>query len=462
MNKHFTIFALLLVSLFLINHGCGENSHNETPTPAALDLNGSKQGQTVGLADVDGDGIDDKIVGAPHASFSANTGAVLVYRGSATGYAPVFGLVLVGDDNFGFSFANLGDADGDGKDDFAVGAINGNGSGVTQPSLCGSVSVYKGGSNGQVIQKLSGEQPMDKFGLSLAGGDLNDDGFSDVIVGAPFNTNDPALYQQGAVYVFFGPDFSEKISLHASSKTGGLGWTVAAGDINGDAVADLLVSANGKVLGYYGGASFSPVLDSPHFTASASMSGFGKSVKVMGDVDGDGMNEIAIGAPNAVISGKRDTGRLYIVKGGAGERALDLNSDPAPPDLIAGIDGNNSFDRFGSSITPVNMGIDEKPGIAVGAPMADASFNDMSGKVYLFHGKSLNANTTLANASVFVGGLKNQGYGTAVSSDGTGRILVGAPRSAVDTGDTYVIDDSVAPVVSGDGAEEDAGPVGCF
>ena len=159
---------------------------------------------------------------------------------------------------------------------------------------------------------------MDKFGYSLASGDFNGDGKTDIAIGAPYHNPAPSLYRQGAVYIYLGPDFGTKIALRASSANKGLARAVAAGDINGDGIADLIISASGKVLGFYGGTSFAPTIGSPDVTISSSASGFGKSIAVIGDIDADGKGEIAIGAPNAVITlssvSSRDTGSVHIIK----------------------------------------------------------------------------------------------------------------------------------------------------
>ncbi|MBI4649808.1 FG-GAP repeat protein [Candidatus Desantisbacteria bacterium] len=202
-----------------------------------ITLVGSKQGQSVGFIDIDGDGIDDEIIGAPYANLHLKSGAILVYMGNTYGrFFPRPFVLLSDDDNYGFSFKNIGDTDGDGREDFAVGAINGGGPDV---SLSGSVIVYKGykGSK-KIISKLSGEGAMDKFGFFISAGDLNGDGKRDLIVGAPFNTNDPSIYQGGAVYVYLAPYFTSKIAIYASSINKGLGWSAEAGDINGDNIDD--------------------------------------------------------------------------------------------------------------------------------------------------------------------------------------------------------------------------------
>lgn len=448
MNERHIFFILFLLLTGLAAYSCsGSGTGSIASNNVRLDLTGSRQGQSVGFVDVDGDGIDDKVVGAPYASVSERTGVVLVYKGTATGNSSSPIMIMTGDDNFGFSFANLGDVDGDHRDDFAVGAINGSGSDDYESSLCGTVTIYKGGNKWQVIKKLAGEGPMDKFGFSLSAGDLDNDGYNDIIAGAPFNTNTPSLYQQGAVYVYFGPDFTRSVALHASSSNKGIGWAVSSGDINGDGISDLLISANGKVLGFYGGSSFAPSISSPDLTISSSASGFGKAIEVIGDIDGDGKKEIAVGAPNAVINGNRDTGSVYIVKGGDGTRTINLNA--AAADLIVRIDGNGIFSRFGSSIVSVgDLDGDSKPDFAVGAPMDDVNPNDLGGKVYLFKGKDIGPATTLVNSTLFNGMAKNQAYGTALASNKKGQILIGGPRSTIDTGGVSLIDALTGNVVS--------------
>jgi len=451
--KKITLLPLLLLCITVIN-GCS-NNNSTSNTSASLALAGSKQGQSVGFADLDGDGIADKIVGAPYSSTtSSQTGALLVYKGNSTGYSTIPTSVLLGDDNLGYSFVNLGDIDGDGKEDFAAGSIHGSGDGTGETSLCGSVTIYKGGS-GQVIKKLAGDGPMDKFGFALAAGDLNNDGTNDLIVSAPFNTNDPALYQSGAVYAYFGPDFgaATREALYATSMNKGLGLAVAAGDVNGDNVVDLLISASGKVLVYYGNANFAPSLNAPDLALTSTASGFGKSLVVIGDLDGDNKKEIAVGAPNATINNNRDTGSVYIVKGSAAG-TVNVNASPPPADLIVRIDGEGPFNRFGSSIAAIgDVDADGIPDFAVGAPMADVTTgtgqNILSGKVYVFKGKDISSSATIAGATVFTGKVKNQGYGTSLAIGKGGQILIGAPRSNADTGGVDMIDPATGQAVPG-------------
>ncbi|MEK6657186.1 MAG: hypothetical protein AABY58_07060 [Nitrospirota bacterium] len=447
---------ICLILLIFAAAGCGggtatsggNSNPNNGKTASSAPI---KLGFSGGFVDVDGDGIADMAIGAPNAVIGANLGAVYVYKGNSSGgYSSSPAFTLKGDDNFGYNLAKLD------NDVFAVTAINGDGD---DSSLCGSVYIYKGSSNGPtLIKKLAGEGTIDKFGFSIASGDLNDDGVKDIIIGAPYHTNEAALYKSGAVYIYFGPDFINRIALYASSTNKGIGWKTATGDINNDGISDLLISASGKVLGFYGGALFAPSINSPNLTISSSASGFGKTIAVLGDLNSDGYGEIAIGAPNAVVTlgivSNRDTGSLYIVKGGTGTRTINLNSSPAPADLIVRIDGANLFDRFGSSIAAVDADGDSLTDIAVGAPTADSD-HIMSGKAYLFLGKLIGSATTIANATVvFKGDAMHQGFGFFFAPGHGDKLLIGAPWSNKYSG-RFFIGDLVTGGTIGDGGGGD-------
>ena len=436
-------------------HGCSKSDSGSGSQPA-LNLTGGKQGQAVGFVDVDGDGVLDKVVGSPYATtISSQTGAVLVYqgKGAAAGFSTIPTTVLTGDDNLGYSFVTIGN-------DFAVGAIHGDGEDV---SLSGSVTIYQGGSSGQIVKKLSGEWPLDKFGVSLASGDLNNDGTQDLIVGAPFNTNDPARYQGGAVYVFFGPAYTATVKLYASSTAGGLGWAAAAGDVNGDGIDDLLISATGSVLVFYGtSAAFSPDIALPDLVFKSAAAGFGKAIRVIGDLDGVAGGEIAIGAPNAVVSlntvTSRDVGSVYVVNTN-GTPPINLDTATAGPGgpLITKLNGETLFSRFGVSIRALgDIDGGGKSDFAVGAPTKDVDWNILSGTVYVFKGEDIATGAPWANTSAFDGIVKDQSYGMslagAVLSGPTttaNALLIGAPRSNADTGGVAMVDPATGQSVAG-------------
>jgi len=463
MTRRFERF-LLLSTFFLLLPACGgdSDSGSRDPAPVPVSRVASQQGTSGGLADYDGDGLDDLFVGAPYADGGSRLGAVFVYQGSADGFAVAPTWTLTGDDNFGFQFANLGDVDGDGKAEFAVTALNGDGPAA---SLCGSVTIYRGGSSGQVLTKLGGEQALDKFGYSLTGGcDLNADGSGDLVVGAIAHTPGPDRYLGGAVYVYFGPDFAEatRVKIPASTHAGILGFAAACGDVNADGEDDLVVSAiwthgviwhASKVLGFYGGAGFAPETDLANLTIDSTASHFGDSLAVLDDLNGDGFREIAIGVPALYAIPRplpQHRGIVYLVKGGAGDRTIDM---AAPGDaLLTRVFGGASLERFGSVIAPLgDLDGDSLPDFAVSAVHGDASgATDLdsgfaTGKVYVFLGKDVHTDATDTEATAaapLTRAERDLHYGTFLApfQRNGPKLLVGAPTADRQTGAVYVED----------------------
>lgn len=440
------------VGLFACGTGGGEG---EATTGSAVTLTASRQGQTGGFVDFDGDGDEDKLVGAPYAKQGSKTGALLVYARTANQYGTLPAKVLQGGDNFGFAFARVGDVDKDGFDDFAVSALNGTGEGAQAPSLSGTVSVYRGGTGGVLLRTLAGETPLAKYGYAVAGGDLDNDGYSDVVVGAPFNTNEASLLNQGAVYVYYGPELTRSSVLYASSANKGIGLSVETGDITGDGVADLFISAqtsypvvSAKVLGFYGGAGFAPSIGSPNLLVSNNISGFGAALKVVGDLNGDGYGDLAIGAPKAAVGGASETGLLFLLKGSDGNRTIDLAADGTS--LLATIAGATSYSRFGYAIERVgNQAPGTKPNFAVSAPLENCPGKPMGGKVYYFTGEGITPASTIASATSFDAVIRDQGYGAFLAATGEGYLMIGGPLADGASGGVAMVNPASGGAVSG-------------
>ncbi|MEW5874227.1 MAG: hypothetical protein AB1752_03485 [Candidatus Zixiibacteriota bacterium] len=204
-----------------------------------------------GVGDVDGDGGNDIAIGAPLASVFGfpiiYPGAVFVYRADGT-------LIhkYSGDNNgdyFGNSVANAGDVDNDGHNDIIIGAWHADPHSMTD---AGSAYVYSGATHA-LIRRLDGEAPSNNFGYSVAGlGDVDDDGHDDVIIGA--HRADPGgMTDAGAVYVYSGQDWSLLWKVEGGSAGDVFGVCVElAGDITLDGHPDFLVGAfttdpNGKI-----------------------------------------------------------------------------------------------------------------------------------------------------------------------------------------------------------------------
>ncbi len=450
-----------------IASGCTSGSS----TPPPVDVTASQRGTAGAVAHFDGDGIPDLLVGAPFATGSGTLGAVFVHRGTPTGFSDAPAWTLTGGDNLGAQLATVGDVDGDGTEDWAVTALSGDGE---RASLAGTVTVYRGGRSGEVLRVLEGEQALDKFGTSVTGGcDLDADGHPDVVVGAPSHTPGPDRYLGGAYYVYFGPGLDEarRWKIPATLSTGILGFSSACGDVNGDGVDDLVVSAiwthgviwhTSKVLIFYGRPGFAPETDAADVTIESTASHFGDALAVLGDVDGDGFRDVAIGVPayyaipqpsaaNPVPSLK---GRVLVVKGGTGRRIVNASPPPGTriPDLVTTLYGTDYLERFGATLASLgDLDGDGRPDLVVGAPHGHApgatglDSGWASGRAYLFLGRNLGtggaATQATAATDLFRPG-RSLHYGSLLvpfARSGP-KLLVGAPTAGRQSGAYFVED----------------------
>jgi len=295
---------------------------------------GAYFGGVASAGDVNGDGYADVIVGASGANSS--TGKIYLFQGSAAGLTgsaanPAFSATgETAGDRFGGSVAGAGDVNGDGYADVIVGAR-------AFDEYRGKVYVFHGGPWGLTGSAASpafsatGERAGDEFGVSVAGaGDVNGDGYADVIVGkygsdiSDFAGNPP----WGKVYLFQG-SAAGLIRPAAFSIYGGrntcFGVHVAGvGDVNGDGFADFIVGApcggdyTGMVHLYQGGAAGLTVRAAFSASGEAPSNFFGTSSAGAGDVNGDGYADVIVGAPG--YSGS--TGKVYLFQGGGSGRLV--------------------------------------------------------------------------------------------------------------------------------------------
>ena len=292
--------------------------------PAADDvadwvLTGEEPGDIFGTSvsaagDVNGDGFGDVIVGAYLADVIwADTGKAYVFYGGMTPDS-VPDLVTVGEtwihpQSFGESVSGAGDVNGDGYDDFIVGARGWN-------SDRGRSYVFFGGASPDTIADviLSGEVVYDSFGFSVSGaGDVNGDNYDDVIVGA--RGNDTGGAGTGRAYVFYGGPSMDAVPdwVLTGQAAQGLGVSVSgAGDVNGDTYDDVIIGAGSVGLAnvYFGGATPNSLEDMT-LTGTGS---FGKSVSGAGDMNADGFADVIVGAHFNNGGGTR-AGRAYVYYG---------------------------------------------------------------------------------------------------------------------------------------------------
>jgi hypothetical protein len=407
-------------------------------------LKGAMQGMSSVVLDLNGDNINDFVVGAPFANHSGANGALLIYFADKNGFYKKPAVILDGDGNLGWSLVSLGDLNDDDREDFAVGAYSGSGK---YSSLAGTVIIYHGGKKPNKISVLEGEHALDKFGYSIASGDLNHDGYLDLVVGAPFHSPTPLLYQQGALYIYFGPDYDpeDAIKIPASAIHTGIGFSVATGDITDDGIDDLLIGASGRVVVYCGAKDIFPACPNPDFVYKDigynPYNGFGRNMAVLGDVNGDDYNDIVIGAHQETVSGEIDSGRLFILKGGPKTNSINnCTSDVSSLELLYLINGEPNCGQFGSAILPVgDSDGDDVPDVVVSAVHADGNPWLMTGKIYLISGAELGQEISVAKK--IEGKAKNMHLGASLALIGDGKtIAAGAPTENGNTGVVHLYD----------------------
>lgn len=262
------------------------------------DLPGDRLGRTVaGLSDLNGDGVPEIAAGAANKDVNGiESGMVRIYDGAT-------GTVLrdhYGDstyDKVGWAINDAGDVDGDGVRDVVAGArMYSDG---TTPWGPGYARVYSG-ATGAVLHTIMGENTYDQHGFSVDGtGDLDGDGRSDLIVGAPYN--DDTGVDAGKVRVYSGLDGSVLYTYWGLAGGDRFGYAVAGGqDVDGDGVPDFIVGApNGVtavgVAGYaqvYSGADGALLHRFEGLTPDGLL---GHAVELAGDLDGDGRPDPLVG-----------------------------------------------------------------------------------------------------------------------------------------------------------------------
>lgn len=270
-----------------------------------LSLDGRAPGQGFGggvgaIGDIDADGHADFAVGAP-ADSAAGTRAGRVYVISGRTGATLFDLLGEGPgDLFGHSIAPAGDVNADGTPDLIVGAPE-NGDPVPNYGP-GYAKVYSG-RTGAVLHRFGGRSLMFEQGHAVAGvGDVNADGYADVAVAAPL---DDALQNRvGAARVYSGRDGSVLFTFRGQPTSDHFGACVAGvGDVDGDGVPDIGVGAPEMGTGLPGNCSIFSGRTGARIrfvAAAAHMDMFGVSMCAVGDLDRDGSADFAVGAPGAL------------------------------------------------------------------------------------------------------------------------------------------------------------------
>lgn len=343
----------------------------EPPTPLWVlrpggdDTSARAVGSSVAAAgDVDADGFADVIVGAGGGGPQGeDTRAFAIVYSGRTG-TPIY-TFSDGFTEFGASVAGVGDVNGDGRPDLLIGSPRWSGDGG--PLSTGRAYLYSG-MDGSLLRTFEGTAATDRFGASVAGaGDVNKDGTPDLIIGAPGADRSGA--DRGRAEVYSGADGSmlHRFLGFAITDNARTGYAVAgAGDVNDDGYADLIVGAPGSTTGrvdapgtvfVYSGRTGATLWT---FSRGQPRDEFGFSVAGAGDVNGDGHDDIIIGAPSA-DGGDREPsgGRVVVYSGGDGH-------------LLYEFLGDRPHANLGASVAPAgDVNGDGRADVLIGAPAAN-------------------------------------------------------------------------------------------
>jgi len=529
--------ATMLVGVGLPTAHAALSSPIDLPGGANVQLDGSGDDDHSGhavssIGDVNGDNIDDVIVGAPYASNNSRdtSGSTYIVYGRANPATPVdlsslnpatTGLRIDGanaDDHSGWSVSGAGDVNGDGLHDVVIGAPFDS----TDAKWVGSAYVVYGQPNGQATNidlataldpattgfKIDGLGTRSFIGWAVSGaGDVNGDGKDDVIVSADFadtlgrNTN-------GAAYVIYGKGngaaenidlgnplvpTSNGFAVNGAADGDGIGASVsAAGDVNGDGLADVIIGAPWTYSNFGAGTSYiiygTPTADATNIDLADGLdptsNGFlvsgtpfpmgteeyesaGYSVSGAGDINGDNLDDVIIGAPTIAFDESTQTGSAYVVYGKTNGSAANIDlADTAlnPASTGLKITGAAVGDNAGNAVSGAgDVNDDGFDDVLVGAWHASNNGLNEAGSSYVIYGaadqsaSNIDLATPLDAATTgiqFDGGAEHDHVGAAVSGafdmngDGASDIIIGAPyanTNAEHSGASYVIFGQLKP-----------------
>lgn len=460
----FAFPAVMPLASMSCSAGTRANGLLGTDTAAVGDKLGTA---AVAAGDFNGDGIADLALGAP-ADGSGRPGAVYVVFGRAGGLPCPLDLTAPGvlridgsaaDGQFGAALA-AADVNGDGLTDLLIGAPGESAVYV----LAGQRGAWPASVGSGAALRLAGPAGSGA-GLGLGAGDVNGDGIADVLVGT-------AVAAPAAGYVVFGRpglaaldlatlDGSNGYALTGATAAPGGSFTPAAvGDVNGDGIGDLLLGAPDAASAYlvFGrrspGAANVDVGNAALATRVTGPAGsaFGFAAAGLGDLNGDGLADFAIGAPLANLSASvTQAGRTYVVFGRTAFPAtLDATTLAGSGGFV--VSGAAVGDRSGWSVAGAgDVNGDGRPDLLIGAPYSNYTARAAGAAYVVFGQAGLGSNVSLAGglngsngfqmSGVAAGDLT--GYAVARAGDvnaaGAGDIVVGARNAQLSRGSAFVV-----------------------
>ncbi len=370
--------------------------------PTAIDGRDQKNsffGNALAATDVNGDGFPDLIVGVPISNTTA-PGKIYVFYGSASGLNTSSPTAIIDPSGasgaFGYAVSAAGDVDGDGFGDVVIGADSAT---VSSSQLVGRVYVFYGSATG--LQTAAGTftaidgNPADgsspQFGYAVAGGgDVNGDGFSDIVVGE---------VGAGKAFVYIGSG-----SRIANNATPYKSWSSIDGATNG----------------------------------------FGAAVSIAEDVNGDGYADVAVSNPGLTVNTNVTQGRVYIFLGSS----TGFNASTASVDSSYGAHGS-----FGYSLSAGDVNGDGYSDLVVGAAQAAHSGNSAVGAVDVFAGSNVGVTATPTTPSPFgFGSPAWFGWSVAavgdINGDGYADVVIGSEGLSSFAGQAYVYGGSMSGLTS--------------
>ncbi|MBM3199890.1 hypothetical protein FJZ53_03045 [Candidatus Woesearchaeota archaeon] len=498
-NKH--AFVLFLIFLACLAYSLSAQIEQPATSYANITFNGTNTsdnfGNSLTTGDVNGDGLKDIIIGA------SNAGQVFVFFGadySTTINENAFSYANLTFNATGGSHVASGDINNDSFSDVIIGT------GSTQAFVIFGAQypdMYVNQNASLYANLTFNSTGNSAFGFSVAAGDVNNDNYTDIVIG---NTN-ANIYgsTDGQVFVLFGADYSTtinenafsyaNITLNATTDVGEeFGYSVASGDVNNDGYSDIIAGARsadplgdstygGQAYVFFGAAYTDRVNEKSLQYANITINGtsddgadkwLGSSV-ASGKINNDNFYDITIGSMYGDPSGNSDAGQVFVFFG------ANYNSPVSYDSLSSAnitINGTSSSGYLGSTETVSNGDIncDGSADISIGAP--SASVDDtitLGGRVFVFFGSDY---TSAVNQNDFsysnitingTEGLDEDGnvgsqLGTSIASgdidnDGCAELITSAPYANTSlnnwAGQVYVLDfsegagsDSLAPVVT--------------